>query len=691
MLTSVPTDEEGGEAVKYLNQAVKPLGKKEARKGNKGPGWLAKKTRAHVEEPHDMPYKVANDDASSKRTSTSSADDQFMTPPPIPTQPSASANPADSENPISQTLFLSHRPKRDIYDIPGDEPSKSPQKRAKPSGKPQIKQPLTYPQKSNLKGSKLPSPSEHQTRSMYMIERLGAGSKLVSEMPLADPKLQNGNAATWSNESPKVAGRKGRPRKNGSSAALSNTALRTTEDQVDKAEPQIERNLQTQGINDKTISIGDFEDILDSMMENPSPLKVNALSKAAESNKTGMPLQSTAPRPVQKIHEVDDSEDESVSEEEIDSAPLDLFKFSEGSNFESNIFGEMLLKVKRVGHTFDEDTRKLSQKKAATTIYSSHGKRLNRRLTYLVKAYVDLRAAKAGGISPNIQEAQSEVDQMIGKVDLAVDDILTDRLGDYGIIKPNTPTILTDLYVNLLPTFVSAIKTAFDVQTMDTIEGLIGTPALEELSTLLNLLLKLAVKAVAQPKDEHSKTQHSAGNRISKPTREVIPMIREVRDKFSTELKKRRRTREISRREKTRVEREEARKLADHERRLEIQRKKNEIRRLQKKALDEKLADPFCGPWIRGEVARNEAREQARKQEITYENCNPETVKSWRRPRASALDVDTEEEPDPFDDEYYDRVRVFGKRNMHERRTTKPLSNEEKAIFIDTMRVERGN
>jgi hypothetical protein len=124
---------------------------------------------------------------------------------------------------------------------------------------------------------------------------------------------------------------------------------------------------------------------------------------------------------------------------------------------------------------------------------------------------------------------------------------------------------------------------------------------------------------------------------------------------------------------------------------LEVQRKKNEIRRLQKKALDEKLADPFCGPWIRGEVARNEAREQARKQESTYKNCNPETVKSWRRPRASALDVDAEEEPDPFDDEYYDRVRVFGKRNMHERRTTKPLSNEEKAIFIDTMRVERGN
>jgi hypothetical protein len=357
-------------------------------------------------------------------------------------------------------------------------------------------------------------------------------------------------------------------------------------------------------------------------------------------------------------------------------------------------FDTMLAKLKHRRHE-KKNTNKRSSNNAGN---KSEESVLNELLISLTEAYIALRTARIAGRSRAALNAQK-------KVEVSMQDVIAKANG----LNLNSRESLSNVYLDLLPSFINAVRAGTDAHTAKEDISIIS---LHEIADFLDLIYNLAMRAVEQPTRLQPKAIDGT-NSIRQPTIEVLPMIREVRKKFLAELRSRQQAQELAEREKLSAERERRRRemaeaSAERERQLEREqleldaneekRKQeeekarserqiitNKLHRRQRQALDARLADPLWAEWIKSEMATNEAKVEARRRETI-----PETRTSALARSTSALMAQTYEELDVRASDY-ERVMVFDKSKKRREQSPRPWPSKAKTIFIDTMRFERGS
>jgi hypothetical protein len=381
-------------------------------------------------------------------------------------------------------------------------------------------------------------------------------------------------------------------------------------------------------------------------------------------------------------------------------------------------FDKMISTLNRVGRKYTKEADRYTLVRTVNQANAKEGERVERRIRALVTAYDGLRASIDGG-ERAIEDAQGKVTDIVTTLKEECNQLLTARLGkpDEGFDyfdDDSTEQILTDLYFILIPKFVRALKFGVDVYNG---HGSMDYNALCEFTELLDLLYKLVVTALGQPRT----SQPSGGGTYQtvKPIQGVLPTLREVRTKFRTEVKVHKRRQEQAKRararekfveqqelqaveEERREDRREAKRLANMKRvsleqhRLRIQqdeeqqagrRRRNAERvKLQKEDLARKFADPIWGPLKQSEVKKALAKEAARypERQGRQARASAETIESSSRRRNDDV------EDDPFADDGFERVSVFGKKNTRKDQVRKEVSDTDMATFVNIMSSEHG-
>jgi hypothetical protein len=456
---------------------------------------------------------------------------------------------------------------------------------------------------------------------------------------------------------------------------------------------------------------------ISSILMNPSPVKTTS---EADALRTTTPKQQG--RPVFAIendvvpYSSEDKEDSLLNDNEAqDERPVGQYDNQDTRENEvmreeqpaatevEDIFDTLLkdmgLKVSRVGSKYDRDEKKWSDPFRHSKIYSKRGKRLDRRLKGLKNSYKGMKDAKASTDNDALENAQSEIRIWINELKVETENTLTSRLGDpqrgleYFEEEP-TRTILTDLYFNIIPKFVEVIK--FGVDAHDA-QGSIKTPALEEISDLLKFLYQLASGAVRQPSKAQPKPGKGQKYQVSQPTRELIPMVRQLRKKVFEELEVRHRTLASAEYERKQPERDRKRREEEEEEEAENLQRRKEIHGLQREALQRKLSEPNFGRILAADIEKEAAKAAVRSQRsmpFRYRTSSRQT------PELHAT-ANQEVEDDPFeddDDEGYQRVHVFetnkNKRTIDGRNDEdrlKKWSKDERTYFIEGLRLHQGN
>jgi hypothetical protein len=284
------------------------------------------------------------------------------------------------------------------------------------------------------------------------------------------------------------------------------------------------------------------------------------------------------------------------------------------------------------------------------------------------------------------------------KVELSMKDVIAKANG----LNLNSRESLSKVYLDLLPSLINAVRAATDAHTVK--EG-ISDISLQEIAEFLDLIYNLATRAVEQPTSLQPKAIRGT-NSVRQPAVEVLPMIREVRKRFLAELRSRQQAQELPEREELAAElvrrqrdieteqlefdvSEKNREQEENKARLERQIVANKLHRLQRQALDARLVDPLRAQWIKSEMATDEAKVEARKRETI-----PKTRTSAPARVTSALITRTSEDLVEHDVQASDCERVvgvFGKRKKRREPSPRRWPSKARAIFIDTMRLERGS
>lgn len=375
------------------------------------------------------------------------------------------------------------------------------------------------------------------------------------------------------------------------------------------------------------------------------------------------------------------SEDESGSEADIDDPILNFPQASGRRKVTSIVDGEfrvdmellenMSEETRRIGHKYDSKNQAWSKEKSDDLkIYSVEGKRLNRRLKLLSKAYHDLEKIQEAGHP--VGDAEASVATLVTALKDEINRIFTVRLAKgvpYFDTKP-TQIILYDLYYNLIPNFVETVKIGIETRNKD---GPIEVVRLEELADLLGLLLTLSETALDQPSDSQpgSRLYQTQG-----PIRRILPFIRGLRRNLQKEIHRKR-----TNQQRLEIEGEEKIREIENKRRIK------EVRRLQKEALDENFNHPVWGKIMKAALRKEEAKQAARSNEIRP--LQEPSSQNHRRSQEDSQEDDNSFAVDSFDFEF-ERVRMFGKKSAREKGTRKMLSDSDKTAFINIIRQERG-
>lgn len=112
----------------------------------------------------------------------------------------------------------------------------------------------------------------------------------------------------------------------------------------------------------------------------------------------------------------------------------------------------------------------------------------------------------------------------------------------------------------------------------------------------------------------------------------------------------------------------------------------NNLHKLQRQALDAKLADPLLAQWIMTEVARGNIKSESWGKESMHRTHSPDVNRS-SHPLAT-LDYD---EVSHNDLQASNQTEQTTASNRREEYRSSRWSNEVKIIFIETMRSERGS
>jgi hypothetical protein len=533
-----------------------------------------------------------------------------------------------------------------IYDVPleesegiaphgtNDESSQPPKKRGRPSRTSARAKAPSSANESKPRSSR--RLRSNQNTKISTKELTPSNSMHVAQVPETDPKFPQAKDPIG-NDHPRA--KVGRPRKRKSQPASSNNPA-GVEDTIDARD------------------VAEAEDAPGTTIE---------LQKVSNSREQ-LP---------QRTYASDSSEEDSNSNAAHHAQDPD--GTMEGDLADLEIFNRMKATLKH-GHSEVKDdfvTQQGSNLKSEQDVQA-----LKDELTTLKTLYRGLRKSRASGTGT--KKVQKDVTNSIKKI--------TSRTAG---LQLRAQPILTDVYLDIMPAFVNAITVGVDAHTHPVNEP-ISTAAVGEIQNFLGLMCELAEKAANKPDKVQPKTVN--GVFLRRSTKNILPMIRDVHEKFLTEFNTRMKAQSAAEREEIsaylakrnenimnrKIEREQ--KSAEESAKLKNKREETRVHKIQRRDFDAKLADPLLAQWVRRETAQDETRLGNPTTEMMNRTQHLE-VTQFTRPLAN---LDYEELVQNDLRASNDREQVK-RSNQHEDHRPVRWSNDAKIIFIDIMRDERGN
>ena len=375
----------------------------------------------------------------------------------------------------------------------------------------------------------------------------------------------------------------------------------------------------------------------------------------------------------------------------------------------------MLKSLERVGCSLNMDTERW-ERKMRHHMLTGAGRDIEPILESLLSTYEAIADARINRDNSALVTARTEAARLMELLQPEVDKILNTRLGNPALgtsyqSEEETQDILRDIYFIIVPKFMEIIKTGLEIWMP---QKALPTRRLEEMSELVDYMYKLANKATKQPP---TLSVRRTGYLVSKPTRKMLPRLRELRQLLFMELKNRKERAECDRKADELARLQDEKNKEDALNWAKAEQRALEIKKLQRQALDKQLADPFWGPMLRSEIERQQALNAARKAEEGMKIARSQflrqsqssSTRSQRRTEAQfkdfvdrdeLLDNDEEEEEDPFAEDLvseiaddYERVtNLFGDKtsNKANEKPQRSWSESERETLITAMRFHRG-
>lgn len=585
--------------------------------------------------------------------------------------------------------------RQDLYEVPGDtaqhnsEPEEASTNRAaKRARRGRAKVPLTIPKTSR---GRTASDQTRQRRDNAVVE--AAEVELIADVHAA---TINGAEPTTevAQQQPK---KRGRPRKIKNlppSEVAHEPAVRkpndtvSTDHSISVSVAVANRSIQTSGDAGEGVS---------EILLKPSPIKVlrQELQPAAPiAQRQKSPKLTNRVTIANGLPELSDDEDElfvsdgNVEEMANDSDEMEVEEDQEvadrASNeprrtpFDPKIIDRMWETAKHVGYKFDAIRKTWSWDGKAEKLWTGPGKRMIGQLETLISAYENLQKSRSSRDKRAFRGAHEEVEKAFNLLSKETKVVLTKRFGPDSENK-KAEAMLTDLYFNIIPKCIHALKRAVTVYD---IRGSMETPALQEILELVDLIHDLAGGAVSQSKEIQPRPGTSRSYQISQPTRNNLPEIRNLQKRILAELRFRGREKERSKAELSRPERE--RQLLEEQEAddAEMRRKRAERRRLQGESWWAVKNNYFPGPWkriLQTDIANLEAARKGKGRQESVELGYPRLI------RAESRRANSEESRQGVE-----RVSVFPANNVKANNSMSFLSKEDTLIFIDCMRYEQG-
>ncbi|KAE9380535.1 hypothetical protein N431DRAFT_498374 [Stipitochalara longipes BDJ] len=338
--------------------------------------------------------------------------------------------------------------------------------------------------------------------------------------------------------------------------------------------------------------------------------------------------------------------------------------------FDPKLIERMWEISKHVGHKFDAKEKIWSRGGRFERLWSGPGKRMLKQLKTLISSYEKLQQSKLSGDRLASRDARKDVEKALHILSVETEAVVTERLGlDFDDEKPTAT--LTDLYFNIIPNCIYALKKAVAVYN---VQGSMETDFLQEILLLVSLIHDLADAAVAQPKEIQPRPATSLSYQISQPTRSNLPDIRSLQKIIKAELRFRTREKERAKKELSREERERQFVEKQEQEDAEIRRKRDERHRMQGESWWTVRNNYFPSPWnriLQTDIARLEAARKGK--------CRQESVELGY-PRMSRAESR----------QGVERVSVFPANNVKANSSMSSLSKEDTLSFIDCMRYEQG-
>ena len=612
----------------------------------------------------------------------------------------------------ASTSNLSKRPApRDIYQLPAspdgangeDQESRvnSTRKRARTTVK--AKKAIVPPKRSSRNNTGVPNkPARAEpVRRTEPARQTRSNNKGVST-----PGFSPLKATSNDEPQPTTKRSRGRPRKNPSALPTStatNTApvndtqpssgvVSTLHEAPDERSAEEEEEEQHEEEEVVVVEQGGLEeredDGISTILMNPSPIKPIPVTDLRQMNKP-------APNATRKDSDsgTEDEECDISRNGELQTGPTgeegpDLD--GEGLLIEDGVLDNMIDVADRVGHYYNKGSRSWT-KKDSPLVCSSNGKRFMRRAKGILQTYNNLRASLQSGNVEASEEAENLLADLVEELHTECHSILAKRLGNpaLGIKFSNeatTRTMLQDIYFYIIPSLLKILRTATEVyppkRSMD------QTP-LRHLYLFITMLADLASTALLQPRD-HQPRQQSKSNswNVTKPTSLLRPDIQRIKKAVSKEFAERELVQKADECERLRLKWARKAENQDRLKDAEIRQRRKEIRRKQREAYEQLVSQPFMSRLLK---SKTEARKWHALSQGSY---SPDQMEAGDGAHDIDYDKDLPIDDDPFAEEAVDhdgpRLSLFGTNNTNDTTHAKPLSEEEKGVFVECMIFEQG-
>jgi hypothetical protein len=625
--------------------------------------------------------------------------------PPTPTIHTATARSTTLKSPSRASNVLANPAKRkhasdaerqDLYDVPVgkapyaseyEEPPRSrPAKRAKRNGR--AKEPLTVPRTSSRYTS---SHQPNKTKEQRISER--EKMPTLADVPAPSP-VTGDRAPAAKQPEPKKRGRPRKVQKPQPEEIHDVPVLPASNREARDDHPAAESVASRSRSGGALQAEGDGDEDITGIFLTPSPIKV---VREQEQLPTLTTQQQRPSKPRDRAGIANSLPELSADEEELEGdAEAEASEEVEGEEgraaaleeprktpFDPHLIERMWEISKRVGCKFDKDGQTWLQVKKTQILLTGPGKRMIEQLETLTAGYEALREGKTSRDKRAFRDAHNEVEEILNVLSTETRCILTKRLGSGPDSQKRLKETLTDLYFHLLPEFINALRNAVAAYNN---QGSMETAELKEILRVVDLLHDLAEAAVNQPKERQPRPAAKSDTyRISMPTRNNFPSIRELKKVISAELSLREREEKRAEDELLRPEREK--RLREEQERVhaEMCRKREERRRRQGESWWNVQNNHFPGPWnriLQADMARLEAASKGKGRQESVEL-------GYSRVNLARSRCAYSQQSRSGSDQSVERVSVFPANNVKDS-SMSSLSKEDTITFIDCMRYEQG-